>query len=122
MINYVLGTERVKEIIHDSSTPRKWRGGTPSHSISQRIYLRRSFTDRSTQFLGDRLECGGVRFSQSHWSYFRFIARQSKWSGQISRLVENPNFRARHSNFHRFFALMTNFEMERSIFRGVKHS
>ncbi|GBN15464.1 hypothetical protein AVEN_248381-1 [Araneus ventricosus] len=30
--------------IHDRSTPRKWRGGTPHHSIFQPIRLGRSFT------------------------------------------------------------------------------
>ncbi|GBN79169.1 hypothetical protein AVEN_200399-1 [Araneus ventricosus] len=31
-------------VIHNNSTPRKWRSGTPNHSIFQPIHLGRSFT------------------------------------------------------------------------------
>ncbi|GBN67830.1 hypothetical protein AVEN_99587-1, partial [Araneus ventricosus] len=35
--------------IHDHFTPRKWRGGTPSHSIFHPICLGRGFTGHSMQ-------------------------------------------------------------------------
>ncbi|GBM01266.1 hypothetical protein AVEN_170320-1 [Araneus ventricosus] len=51
-----------------------------------------------------------------------FMAWQSKWSGWISRLIGIPNFRAHHSNSHRFFALTTGFGVEQSNLRGVERS
>ncbi|GBN69654.1 hypothetical protein AVEN_61549-1 [Araneus ventricosus] len=42
------GLNTFKLNIHDRSSTRKWRGGTP-HSIFRHIHLDRSFMDRSPQ-------------------------------------------------------------------------
>ncbi|GBN43748.1 hypothetical protein AVEN_139086-1, partial [Araneus ventricosus] len=39
----------VQPVIHDRFTPRKWRGGSPPHSILQPIHLGGSFNGSSTQ-------------------------------------------------------------------------
>ncbi|GBM89411.1 hypothetical protein AVEN_187177-1 [Araneus ventricosus] len=44
-----------------------------------------------------------------HGRISAFMVRQSKWSGMIFRLVENPKFRPHHANSRRIFALTTNF-------------
>ncbi|GBN16931.1 hypothetical protein AVEN_157785-1 [Araneus ventricosus] len=51
---------------------------------------------------------------------FPFMVRQCKWS--VSRLAENPDFRAHRSNSHRLSALTTGFGVERLNLFGEERS
>ncbi|GBM00135.1 hypothetical protein AVEN_176382-1 [Araneus ventricosus] len=68
-----------------------------------------------SDFLGECFECNVLLFSHSRESPAA-LWPGSPWNGWISRLVQNPNFRAHRSNSQRFFTLMTGFGVERPNF------
>ncbi|GBM96888.1 hypothetical protein AVEN_84284-1 [Araneus ventricosus] len=126
----------LKPVIHDHSTPRKWRSGTPHHSIFNSSNLGHS------QLLRVNPSSTGTPIPNCTCFHSRlfpvlskarepriytgcisaFMARQSKWSAWMSRQFRNPNFRQHCSNCHWIFASATSFNGQQSNLSGVERS